>query len=657
MFRVGIDTGGTFTDFILYRDGEIHIQKIPSSPKNPADAVLKGLKIWGNVSGERQVIHGSTVATNTLLERKGAKTALITTKGFEDILEIGRQNRPQLYSLDIDKMTPLVQKGYRFGVHERTIGTGEILNQADPESFADIIQKIQHEGIESIAICLLFSYANPENERIVYEGFEKTGISISVSHRILPEYREYERCSTTVVNAYISPIMERYISHLKANVGVGDLCIMQSNGGFISAKKAKEEPVRTVLSGPAAGVVGAFEVAKAAGYYKIVTLDMGGTSTDVSLCYENLMITTESSIDAIPIKIPMINIHTVGAGGGSIAFMDEGGSLRVGPRSAGADPGPVCYGRGVELTVTDANLYLGRLLPDYFLGGDMALDSIRVEEMMAGFGAQLNLSPHRVAEGIIEVVNAAMERAIRVVSIERGYDTREFTLVSFGGGGGLHACEVAKNLSIPQVLIPKNPGLLSAFGMLICDVVKDYSQSVLIRDEGIHFEEIEEMFAPLIEKGMDEMSAEHIPLERVTIDTSLDMRYLGQSYEISVLFKEDYIDRFNKLHKKAYGYIDEKRPCEIVNLRVRMKGNLSKPKLKEERLKNEDCASASLGQRMIFYKGESIPFEIFIREKLCAGNRVEGPAIILEYSSTVLVPPNFSCNVDRFGNLFMKQRE
>jgi N-methylhydantoinase A len=655
VFRVGIDTGGTFTDFVLYKDGEIHIRKIPSSPKNPADAVLKGLKIWENVSGERQVIHGSTVATNTLLERKGAKTALITTKGFEDILEIGRQNRAQLYNLFVDKVVPLVQKRYRFGVEERTIGTGEILKQADPASFADIIQNIQQEGIESIAICLLFSYANPKNECIIYKSFAKTGISVSVSHRILPEYREYERCSTTVVNAYISPIMERYISHLEANIGSGDLCIMQSNGGFISAKKAKEKPIRTVLSGPAAGVVGAFEVAKAAGYDKIVTLDMGGTSTDVSLCYENLMITTESSIDCIPINIPMINIHTVGAGGGSIAFVDEGGSLRVGPRSAGADPGPVCYGRGVDLTVTDANLYLGRLLPDYFLGGDMVLDSIRVEKLMGEFGSHLNLSPHRTAEGIIDVVNAAMERAIRVVSIEKGYDTREFALVSFGGGGGLHACELAKSLSIPQVLIPKNPGLLSAFGMLICDVVKDYSQSVLIRDEGMQFEEIEEMFAPLIDQGVEEMSAEHIPLERLSIERSLDMRYVGQSYEISIPFKEDYIDRFNKLHKKAYGYSDVERPCEIVNLRVRIVGNLSKPKLKEERLKGENSASASLGQRIITYKGESIPFELFIRKKLSAGNRVEGPAIILEYSSTVLVPPGFSCNVDRFGNLVMKR--
>ncbi|MDY7034463.1 MAG: hydantoinase/oxoprolinase family protein [Thermodesulfobacteriota bacterium] len=655
MFRVGVDTGGTFTDFILHKDNEIHIRKIPSTPKNPADAVLKGLNIWKNVAGERQIVHGSTVATNTLLERKGAKTALITTKGFEDILEIGRQNRLHLYNLFVEKRTPLVHKRYRFGVDERTAHTGEILRKADPPSFHQTLLEIQEKGIESIAVCLLFSYANPHNECIICEMLERTGIPISVSHRILPEYREYERCTTTVVNAYISPKMEQYITYLEENIESRDLNIMQSNGGFISAKRAKEEPIRTILSGPAAGVIGAFDTAKEVGYDKIITLDMGGTSTDVSLCSGQPGITTESSIDSIPIKVPMINIHTVGAGGGSIAHIDEGGSLKVGPKSAGADPGPACYGRGEALTVTDANLYLGRLLSDSFLGGEMSLDSERVEILMREFASRLGLSPQRAAEGIIEVVNATMERAIRVVSIEKGHDTREFILVSFGGGGGLHACELAESLSIPRVLIPKNPGLLSAFGMLVADVVKDYSKSVLIRTDSTDMEEIEEIFQPLLDKGIKEMSSENISMENLVVERHVDMRYIGQSFEISVPFQKDSINDFNALHRSMYGYSDTERPCEIVNVRVRMVGAESRPKQKPRKLQGRSPESAPIEKRMVIYEGEHIPFDVCLREKLYPGNRVQGPAIIVEYSSTLLLPPDFFCDVDMYENLLIQK--
>ena len=656
VFRVGIDTGGTFTDFILLKDGEVHILKVPSSPKNPADAVLKGLNKLGSGFGRRQIIHGSTVATNTLLERKGAKTALISTNGFEDVLEIGRQNRPHLYNLFVEKTPPLIDEGCRFGVDERTGHKGELLREMDPSSLHRTVQEITKRRIESIAVCLLFSYANPRNECIMYEVLKKTGIPISVSHKILSEYREYERCTTTVVNAYISPKMDRYISHLEENIKCGDLNIMQSNGGFISAKSAKEEPIRTILSGPAAGVIGAFNTAKTAGYSKIITLDMGGTSTDVSLCSQKPAITSESGMDSIPIRIPMINIHTVGAGGGSIARIDEGGSLRVGPKSAGADPGPACYGTGEALTVTDANLFLGRLLPDHFLGGGMCLHYDMVEKLMGELASGLGLSPQKAAEGIIEVVNATMERAIRVVSIEKGHDTRDFTLVSFGGGGGLHACEMAESLSIPRVLIPKNPGLLSAFGMLVADVVKDYSQSVLIMAEGNDMEAIERTFQPLLDKGVKEMYDEDIFPGSLVVERYLDMRYIGQSYEISVPFHKDYINDFNVLHRTMYGYSDAERPCEIVNIRVRMAGGVSKPKQNQGKLEGERPVSAMIGKRVVIYGGEHIPFEVYLREGLSPGNKVQGPAIIAEYSSTLLLPPGFFCDVDVYENLLI-QRE
>ena len=657
MLRIGIDTGGTFTDFIFYQDGEIHIEKVPSTPENPAEAVLTGLKKWDGPLYNRQIIHGSTVATNTLLERKGAKTALITTGGFEDILEIGRQTRSRLYNLFIEKPKPLIPGKHRFGVEERTLHTGEILKEIDTASVEEIVQKIEKEGIESIAICLLFSYANPENELTLLEDVKKVKVPISVSHRILPEYREYERCSTIVVNAYISPIMDRYISHLETNMGDGHLSIMQSNGGYISARRAREEPIRTILSGPAAGVVGAFEVAKASGHKRIITLDMGGTSTDVSLCHSGLGITTESSIDNFPVKVPMIDIHTVGAGGGSIAYIDEGGSLRVGPQSAGADPGPVCYGKGRNLTVTDANLYLGRLLPDYFLGGNIVLDFNRVQKSIRRFASLLGISPQRAAQGIIEVANANMERAIRVVSIEKGYDPREFTLVSFGGAGGLHVCALAKSLSIPRVLIPENPGLLSAFGMLVSDVVKDYSQSVLINSEELEMEGINDLFKPMIDRGMDEISHENISKDGISIEKFMDMRYTGQSYEVSVPFGEDYIIKFNELHRKMYGYSDGERPCEIVNLRIRMVGLVLKPCLNKVRLKEGSAELALIDQKNVIYQGERIPFDLYHRGRLAPGNRLEGPAILVEYSSTLLLPPGYSCNVDNYGNLILERED
>ncbi|MDQ7038394.1 MAG: hydantoinase/oxoprolinase family protein, partial [Aquificota bacterium] len=474
---IGVDTGGTFTDFVYTEENRLKVLKIPSTPDNPAEAVLKGLSLIGGEG--RKIVHGTTVATNTLLERKGARVALITNRGFEDVIEIGRQTRDRLYDLRYRRESPLVPRELRFGIKGRMDKKGRILEDLDPEEIEDLARKLKDLGVEAVAVSLLHSYANPDHERKVGEVLRKTGVRVYLSHEILPEFREFERTSTTVVNAYVSPKMESYIEKLEKGLPAGDLLrVMQSNGGTVSPGTVKKQAVRTILSGPAGGVIGALFVAEKAGFERIITLDMGGTSTDVSLVDRKPRITTEAKIGGVPIKVPMVEIHTIGAGGGSVAHLDEGGVLRVGPKSAGADPGPVCYGKGEEITVTDANLFAGRLIPEFFLGGTMRIHPERVRPYMEKLASMLGVDPHEVAEAIIEVVESSMERALRRVSVERGYNPKDFTLVSFGGAGGLHAVSLARSLRIPKVLVPRHPGILSALGMMVADVVRDYSKTV-----------------------------------------------------------------------------------------------------------------------------------------------------------------------------------
>ena len=433
--------------------------------------------------GSTVLLHGTTVGTNTLLQRKGARVALVTTAGFEDAIEIGRQARPKLYDFFFDRVEPLVPADLRFGVDERTASDGEILHAPSPQDLNSLSENVQQKDPEAIAISLLFSFANPKTENAVAQALEKLGVPLSISHQILPEFREYERTSTVVVNAYLQPVMQRYLENLDRTAQRSRIFVMQSSGGITALASAAREPVRTVLSGPAGGVVGAAAMARRSGFDRIISFDMGGTSTDVALVDGEARASNQAEIAGFPIGVPMLDIHTVGAGGGSIARFDAGGALRVGPESAGADPGPICYGRGTQPTVTDANLLLGRLQPQRFLGGDFTLDLERTRRLVAEWlrrnGSKLTLE--QFAAGIIRVVNATMEKAIRVVSIERGYDPREFALVAFGGAGGLHACELAEALSIPRVIVPALPGALSAFGILVSDVVKDYSRTVLWR--------------------------------------------------------------------------------------------------------------------------------------------------------------------------------
>ena len=652
---IGVDTGGTFTDFV-YKDGDRWgVYKVLSTPANPAQAVLEGLN---HIAGrkDKKIIHGSTVATNAILERAGAKCALITNKGFEDIIEIGRQNRTRLYDLAYRKEPHIIPLELRFGLDGRILQTGEELTPLDEKTAEDIGLRLNELDVESVAVCFLFSYVNPLHEKKIREMLEPFGFQISLSHEILSEFREFERTSTTVINAYVSPKMKRYIGYLIENLGAGDtLAIMQSNGGSISVETAMKESVRTILSGPAGGAVGAYEIGRMTGYTTLITFDMGGTSTDVSLIDKDLSMTLESGISDYPVKVPMIDIHTVGAGGGSIARLDEAGALKVGPESAGADPGPICYGKGEKITVTDANLYLGRLIPEHFLGGKMALKQERLASYFDKMIKNTQLTPVELAEGILDVTNAAMERAIRVISVERGYDPREFTLFSFGGAGGMHAAFLARLLNIPKVLFPQNPGILSAIGMLLADVIKDYSLTVMQNQADVNFSSLSEMFHGIEAKGKKDLQVEGIPKEGIVLERYLDMRYQGQSYEIIVPFDGDYVERFHELHEKTYGYRNENKTIEIVNIRLRAKGMPGKPEFKKSSTSQEHpSADAILGEKKVVFDHQRMPTKIIARDKLITGNRIEGPAVVVEYSSTLVVPPFASAQVDEYGNIVMK---
>lgn len=657
MVRVGIDTGGTFTDFVFMAPDRMWVYKLLSTPHDPGEAIIRGLGERLVLEEELDIIHGSTVATNALLERKGAKLAFLTTAGFEDLLEIGRQTRRELYNIMAEKRNPLIPRELCFGVSERTHFDGRVAAEVDPGEVDRIIPKLRKNKVESVAICFLHSYANPANEEKVSKKLKEHGFLLSASHRVLREYREFERASTTAINAYVAPLMNRYLGRLEKQLGTNLVRIMQSNGGCVLARSAKKNPVCTILSGPAGGVVGAKEVAAAAGFPRIISFDMGGTSTDVSLCDGEMATTTESTISDLPLKMPIIDIHTVGSGGGSIAYIDQGGALRVGPQSAGADPGPICYGRGEDVTVTDANLLLGRLDPDRFLGGAMKLYPERARRAMDKFAARLNLNVHEFAEGVIRVADATMERAIRVISVERGFDPRDFALLSFGGAGGMHACSLAQKLRIPAVIVPKNAGVLSALGMLLSDTIKDYSQSILRAGDEITIPELDRLFRPLLAGAFRDLKKEGFAQERMQLLRFLDVRYTGQSYELTVPFAAAYRKEFNRLHLKKYGYFDEKRPVEVVNLRVKAVGVTEKPCFAEVEFKGRDTRPARIDRRPMRFEGRIYQADVYARGMLGAENVIKGPALILDYESTAVVPPSYLCRVDMYGNLIIARRK
>src|SRR5271165_3225060 len=691
--RVAIDTGGTFTDCIwIDSAGHLQMLKVFSTPADPSQAIVGALRKI-NHQGELVILHGTTVGTNTLLERKGARTALVTTAGFEDAIEIGRQARPKLYDFFFDRVEPLVPADLRFGLEERTACDGEILTSPTPANLKSLADRVAAKHPESIAISLLFSFVNPTNELAIAEALTPLGVPLSISHKILPEFREYERTSTVVINAYLQPVMQNYLEMLEsraARLWVAQrfsaaktnpkstgasapevslrarIFVMQSSGGITSLASAAREPVRTVLSGPAGGVVGAAASARHSGFDRIIAFDMGGTSTDVSLVEGSVTTASHAEVAGLPVGVPMLDIHTVGAGGGSLVRFDAGGVLRVGPESAGADPGPICYGRGVQPTVTDGNLLLGRLQPARFLGGDFTLDLDRTRrvtrEWLNQQGSPLPLE--KFAAGVIRVVNATMEKAIRVVSIERGRDPRDFALVAFGGAGGLHACALAEALSIPHVVVPVFPGALSALGILASEVVKDYSRTILWRVAGkIPHARLTQEFAALQKQAAKDFQQEAWQ-GRVHHRASVDLRYRGQGYELNLPFTKNLLADFQQEHQRRYGYSHPTREVELVTLRLRATLKSASARVgtgtlaSSSRAKPRDPIRAQLGppsapKAPVLFEGKKLTTTIHSREELTPGKKYFGPDIITEYSATTVIPPHKRFHLDHAANLIV----
>jgi len=662
--RIAIDTGGTFTDCVWVDRGRIRMLKVFSTPDDPSRAIAEALEKIGR-RNPLILLHGTTVGTNTLLQRKGARVALVTTAGFEDVIEIGRQARPKLYDFFFDRIEPLVPADLRFGINERTSSDGVILQEPSPTDLRDLKARALEKKPEAIAISLLFSFANPKNENLIADALQELGVPLSVSHQILPEFREYERTSTVVVNAYLQPVMQRYLESLEARAQAWSgskrgasarIFVMQSSGGITALSSAAREPVRTVLSGPAGGVVGAAAMARRSGCERIISFDMGGTSTDVALVDREAHGGSQTEIAGLPVGVPMLDIHTVGAGGGSVARFDAAGALRVGPESAGADPGPICYGRGTQPTVTDANLILGRLQARRFLGGDFTLDLERTRGIVSAWlkKQHCKLSLEQFAAGVIRVVNATMEKAIRVVSIERGYDPREFALVAFGGAGGLHACELAAALRVPRVIVPARPGGLSAFGILVSDVVKDYSRTVLWRTlHELPVKRLNEEFENLCCQADKDFQAEGWR-GSIRRQLSVDVRYRGQGYELNVPFSRGLMAAFRREHRRRYGYGYADREMELVTLRLR--AIIRSPQSSLGKAGGAKRGSLDPERTSVFFEGKKITATTYDRDSLQPGRKHSGPAVVTEYSATTVVPPATHFWLDRTGNLFIQIR-
>ncbi len=751
--RIGVDTGGTFTDCVTFDGSRVRVLKVFSTPDDAARAILEGAHrlISGgdttNGGSDRtagvspsealEIVHGTTVGTNTLLERRGARVALVTTAGFEDLIEIGRQARPRLYDFNVRRDPPLVPRALRWGLKERVGARGEVLIRPGLAELRRLRQRIRKSGAESIAVCFLFSFINPAHERAAKRELESLGLPVSVSHEILPEFREYERLSTVVINAYLAAKLGAYLSRLEEAVAADlprDLSgkplhatsdsrlptpdsrhrvfVMQSSGAITTAARAAREPVRTILSGPAGGVVAAAYLAEQLGIARAISFDMGGTSTDVCLLAGPPRSTSETTLGGLPVAVPVLDVHSVGAGGGSLARLDAGGALRVGPESAGADPGPACYGKGGNRpTVTDANLILGRLDAECFLGGTFRLDLEAAEQAFASFRSTsaVSVAPavtrrsqrrHRserqnsleLAQGIIAVSNAIMERALRVISVERGHDPRDFSLVSFGGAGGLHAAALASSLGLAKVIVPSNPGAFSALGILLSDIVKDSSLSVLLPVPQItgplsesyspirrgaleaertlaagsefpiaFWQDLQRRFARLEQTAREELRREGFAAASARAEQRIDVRYVGQAYELSVPFAPDFVARFHAEHERAYGYAHAGRPTEVVNLRVRLVVPTPKPPRGSSTSKRRAAGGrivspsreAILKRKPVWFDGRWWDTPIYDRDRLEPSTRFAGPAVVAEYSATTVVPPGWVCNVDRYLNLLV----
>lgn len=677
--RIGVDTGGTFTDLVLDPGGgaPLLVHKLPSTPAQPELAVICGVAgimaqlaaVTGRATGARPlIIHGSTVATNALLEGKGARAAFVTTAGFEDTLFIGRQIRRELYALEPSKVAPPLRHGDCLGVEERIAFDGAVLRELSEHEISRIVERLCKLQVDAVAISLLHSYANPGHERRIAQAVraQLPGLHVTVSHELLPEFREYERGVTCLINAVVAPCMAAYIGELSNSLGEGNLRIMASAGGTLPPREMLRVPAQSILSGPAGGLLGALAQACAAGITRCITLDMGGTSTDVALSEGAPQLGVESEINGIPLRLPALAIHTVGAGGGSLAWVDAGGALRAGPQSAGADPGPACYGRqhvDLQATVTDAHVVLGHLTADQPLAGNLWLQADLARQALSRLAQQAGLSVERTAEGVVRVADSVMARAVRRVSLEQGHDPREFALVAYGGAGGLHAAQLAQQLGLRRVLVPTMPGLLSALGMLCSAPLYTFSYAVMLNvpaesQPGLaQLPEVLQAVARLEQQAMAALAGDGVPPPERRLEFSLDLRYSGQSHELTIpLAGGGVTASFAEKHRELYGYDAPGRALEIVAARVKASGTPREVTLPviEPRTSKDTLKDAVKKSRIYEADGWIDAWRIDRRE-LCAGDGLDGPGMVDEYSATTLVPAGWRCTVNLYGQLLLEQ--
>lgn len=682
MYRLGIDVGGTFTDVTLLNEesGYFTTYKLSSTPQDQSIAIMNGAKEVLELnkiepSKVNYFGHGTTVATNMIIEKNGAKTALVTTKGFKDLLEIGRQTRPSIYNIFEDKPETLVARSMCLEVMERTNSKGEILKEVDPEEVKKLLIQLKEAGVESLAVCFLFSFFNEKNEKVIEECIKEVWPEVyySLSSDVLPEFREFERMSTTVINSYLGPKMEMYIDALKdriKSIGIkADPYITQSNGGVMSIESTVDSPIQTALSGPSAGVVGAIYIAKLAGFDNIITYDMGGTSTDVSLVANGQAeYTTKRKIAGLPSGVPMIDVYAVGAGGGSIGYLDNAGALKVGPQSAGADPGPAAYGLGGENpVVTDANLVLGYLNPNYVLGGRLSLNrELSVQAIRKKIADPMGISVDEAAQGIIKVVNSNMARGIRVITVEKGQNPSDFALVAYGGAGPLHAVSLGQEMGIKNVIIPPTPGVLCALGLLTADIKRSYVKTILNDLEELNVDEFNQILESLLEQGNEWLDSEEVKSEKRLFRNIAEMRYKGQNYELQVTVpvrgvtqsdKQEIKQKFFKEHEKNYGYYDPNNEVQIVNVRSEAIGLVEKPKLKKLEVELKDIKEALISEREVYFEETGkIICPVYDRSKFGIIKAVKGPCIIEQMDSTTVIPPNTIFDVDQFGNIIVETK-
>lgn len=655
MTLLGIDTGGTFTDFILYRGGCLITHKVLSTPKAPELAILQGIKELGLTDTDLTVVHGSTVATNAVLEGKGVPTVYISNHGLADVLSIGRQTRRELYNLQPEKVAPPVAKEYCLETGGRLSASGEEIEPLTQQQLETLVEQLNKLKPESVAINLLFSYLDDTAEKRIADVIPED-MFVSRSSEVLAEYKEYERGIATWLNSYVGPLVQGYLQRLQAGLPRASVAVMQSAGGTIAAELAGQQAVHMLLSGPAGGLAAAKYMGDITSQQRLLTFDMGGTSTDVAMIDGELQLSNEGQIAGYPVAIPMVDMHTIGAGGGSIASIDAGGLLQVGPESAGADPGPACYGKGdkqqaMAATVTDANLVLGRLRADAFLGGGMRLDIDAAHQAIKPVAEKLKLSIEDAAAGIISIANEHMAHALRVMSVQRGIDPRELSLVSFGGAGGLHVCALADALTIKQALVPRYAGVLSALGMLVAPRARELSQTFNHLLADLSSKDIEQRFSLLYQQGLAELKEEGIAEEDITADYSLDCRYFGQSYFLNVKWQsiEITVNDFQALHEKRYGHQLE-LDVELVNVRVSLKSIATEIQLPEIK---SNATAREKGVAELYGIDKKVP--VFNRDDLSAGEKIYGPALITETVSTTYLAPGWCCEVDKSACLLLEK--